>query len=188
MFCHLLDYRHKEVNDRRYVTACRRQKGLIQETKLLVGAPTKETVLLLSSPVRRTSTEAVRITSCFIGWLIGHVLWAVIIVRVPVNFFCANRLHHEREASITQAVGLASLALLLAYGHNNIFSGTYVMIEVLNSYSGTHSLEYYCAVDPNAHDHSRTIEGHQLYRSSFEQPASCPALQKLLLASVYLMS
>ena len=45
----LLDYRHKKVNDKLctnmgglHVTACRHRKGLIQEAKLLVVAPSKE--------------------------------------------------------------------------------------------------------------------------------------------------
>lgn len=38
------------------------------KAKLLVGAPLKEVALLLPSPVRRSSTEAVRkITSCYIS-------------------------------------------------------------------------------------------------------------------------
>ena len=41
---------------------------------------------------------------------------------------------------ILQGVGLALLTLLLAYSHNNLFSGGYVMIEVSLH---THCLEYY---------------------------------------------
>ena len=72
VFSHLLDYRHKKVSDKLYkraigglhVTARRRRKGLIQEAKVLV---VKEVVLLVASPLRRTSTEAVRkITSGYI--------------------------------------------------------------------------------------------------------------------------
>ena len=40
-------------------------KGSIQDAKLLVVAPSKVVMLLVASPLRRTSTEAVReITSC----------------------------------------------------------------------------------------------------------------------------
>ena len=66
---HLLDYRHKKINDKLYigglrVTVCRRRKGLVPESKLLVVAPPKEVVLLVASPLRRTST---RVTSCYIS-------------------------------------------------------------------------------------------------------------------------
>ena len=39
-----------------------------REAKLLMVAPPKEAVLLVASPIRRTSTEAVRkLTSCYIS-------------------------------------------------------------------------------------------------------------------------
>ena len=76
-------------------------------------------------------------------------------------------------------MGLASLALLLAYGHNNVFSRGYVMIEVSHS---THSLRVLLcmtSVAPNVPAHSQTGNGRQLHMSSFEQRASCPTKSTL---------
>ena len=68
-----------------HVTACRLRKGLIQEVKLLVVAPPRETVLLAAFPLRRTSTEAVRKNYELLHQLIGSVMCSEWILHMSAS-------------------------------------------------------------------------------------------------------